>query len=260
MEVRMLRKILGLLILGLVLASCGTTPVAGGLKDVTATSADSGVSLKWVFDGDKSTIKGFRIYRNAGGDSSSYTKLTDVLSVNATSYSDTVAQGQTYKYGVAVIKSDNSEGTRVYHSGDAVGPKPVTSTGNMDGNWTMDATITEVPDGGNPAEIGRVFPFILDITETSGVLTGTLDFRIKDSNPPAPDPDLSFGEQKIEGTKNTSGSYTFKMIEAFDDPATDGSEEKSWTITTTSVTATGFTGTYTNVFGFKGTVVGTKIP
>ena len=51
------------------------------------------------------------------------------------------------------------------------------------------------------------------------------------------------------------------MIEVSEDPATtDIFEEKSWTITTTSVTSTSFTGTYTNVFGFKGTVSGTKIP
>ena len=176
----MFRKILGLLILGLVLASCGTPVPTGGLKDVGATSAAGGVTVKWTFDGDKTKIKGFRIFRNAGGNGTSYTKLADVLNVNAINYSDTVEQGESFKYGVAVINTDNTVGSTLNQTGVAVGPNPVTGTGSMNGKWTMDSKITEAP-ADKQDEIGREFFFILDITETSGVLSGTLDFRIPDS-------------------------------------------------------------------------------
>jgi hypothetical protein len=263
MEVNMLKKILGLLILGLVLASCGdvVVPTGNTVKNVAPTAEVNQIKVGWTFEGDKATINGFKIFRSVDG--GNYSFLIDKIDPNATSHTDTsVEQGKSYKYGVAIIDKEGKAGSTVNQSGAGVSPKqPTGGSGSMDGEWTMDATITGIPVDGDEDEIGRVFYFLLDITETSGELDGSLDFRIPGSDPPAPDPILSFGEEKIEGSKKADGNYEFKMIEVFEDPATtDVIEEKSWTITTTSVTATGFTGTYTNVFGFSGTVVGTKIP
>jgi hypothetical protein len=229
----MFRKISGLLILGLILASCGVTPVAGGLKDVTATSADGGVSVKWGFDGDKSTIKGFRIYRNAGGDSSSYTKLTDVLNVNATSYSDTVAQGQTYKYGVAVIKSDNSEGPRVNQSGAAVGPKLPTGGSSLTGNWKVIRT------NDDPTEPPAVLTMSLDIKDSSGTLSGNA-YLFSDGNP--------FGRGSllgtIEGTNSASGFALKVVFTSAGFLELTGTVSAS-TLSGTSVDANEVTGTFT---------------
>jgi hypothetical protein len=262
----MLRKVLSFLILGLVLIGCGDVVVPGGaaVKDVKADSADAAVTVSWTFSGDKTTIKGFRIFRNTGGSAGGYSKLADVLDVNKTSYPDTdVQQGETFKYGVAIINKDNSVGTTINQSSNTpVGPKPVTSTGgSMNGKWTLDAKITETPPG-KEAELGKEFFFFLDITETSATLTGTVYFRDPSLSPPVPALDRPFGESKVEGAKNTNGSYTFKLIEKTDDAATpDVNEGKFWTVTATvNAGSTAYTGDYVNVFNFKGTVEGVKVP
>jgi hypothetical protein len=253
----MLKKVLGLLVLGLVLASCGTPVPTGGLKDVKSESADNAVTVKWTFDGDKATIKGFRVLRNQGGDSTSYAKLgEDILNVNATSYSDTdVLQGETFKYGIAVIKKDGSIGTTINQTGAAVGPKTSTTKGSMNGKWTLDAVITAAPPG-EEGQIGNKFYFFLDIVEASGQLTGTVNFRDPDLSPPIPGG--AFGESKVEGNKNPDGSYTFKLIEVSPTTTTIG---KFWTVTATvNAGSTAYTGTYVNVFNFEGTVTGVKVP
>ena len=229
----MLRKILGLLVLGLVLASCGTPVPTGGLKDVGATSADGGVTVNWKFDGDKTKIKGFRILRNAGGDGTSYSKLIDVSNVNQTSYTDTVEQGKTYKYGVAVINSDNSVGSTVNQSGVAVGPKPVTSTGSLTGNWKMTRT------NDDPANTPAVLSMSLDVTDTSGTLSGNA-YLFSEGDP--------FGRGAllgtIEGTNGATG-FTLKVVFASSGFLELKGAVNSSTISGTSVDANSVTGTFT---------------
>ncbi len=228
----MFRKILGLLILGLVLASCGTPVPTGGLKDVGATSADGGVTVKWTFDGDKTKIKGFRIFRNAGGNGTSYTKLADVLNVNAINYSDTVEQGESFKYGVAVINTDNTVGSTLNQTGAAVGPKPVTS-GSLTGNWKM--TRTNDDSANTPA----VLSMSLDVTDTSSTLSGNA-YLFSEGDP--------FGRGALLGTiEGTNGATGFTLKVVFTSSgflelkgAVNGN-----TISGTSVDANSVTGTFT---------------
>jgi hypothetical protein len=160
----MLKKVLGLLVLGLVLASCGTPVPTGSttVKDVTPTSGDSRVTVSWTFSGDTNKINGFKIVRDDG---TGYKDLTTLSSKTARSHDDTsVVQGGNYKYGVAVIDSAGKVGTVVNQAGVGVGPNPV-SVVNLSGTWTLVAT--------NTLNANQQLTLTLVIVDTAGTLSGS---------------------------------------------------------------------------------------
>lgn len=229
----MFRRLLGLFIVGFMLASCGTSAPGGGLKDVKATSADNAVTVSWSFDGDKTAIKGFRIFRNVGGDSSSYTQLTDVTDVNATSYTDRdVEQGESFKYGVAVINSNNTLGTIINQAGAAVGPKPIIA-GSLTGNWKTIRT------NDDPVNTPYVLTMSLDITDASGVLSGNA-YLFSEGDP------FGRGNQlgTIEGTNGSSG-FTLRIVFTSSGFLELRGSVSGTTISGTSVDANAVTGTFT---------------
>ena len=236
----MLRKILVLVVVGLFLSSCGTNPVVpvtGTVKNVTATSGDEKVTVSWTFSGDTAKINGFKIVRDDG---TGYKDLTTLNSKTARIYDDTaVVQGGSYKYGVAVIDSAGKVGAVLNQVGAGVGPNPVTPVGSLTGNWKMIRT------NDDPANPPAVLTMSLDVTDTSGTLSGNA-YIFSEGDP--------FGRGNLFGTiEGTNGSSGFTLKIVYIAP-NEGFLELTGTISGST-----FSGTAVDANDITGTFTGEKI-
>ena len=228
-------------------ASIGPKPVAPVIvKSIKATSGDGQVTVSWVFEGDKAAISGFKVYRAAG--SGSYLSVYTAPSTESSYIDTSVALGTKYKYGVAVIDKDGTEGARVNQAGAPVGPNPPIDGVNLTGKWQLVVTDTlQEPD--------KLLTVFLDLQQTGTVISG----KVYNNE----ELEKQFGS--VTGEVQSDGSLKLRVGFEDENPAPGGGH---WNVTAiVASTGTTFLGTFegwaddaeTTALG-NGPAEGTKVP